>query len=440
MPTTQPPTITYPFQPNHAHECEGDPRLDPTLLHLLRPNLRRASKLWLPSYQRTLLRTYAATPPRFVLVFANAKCAPTKPTRKRTSTRDRRRARPYSRRPTRSARVAFACTCLGVHDTSDSAHHIRVAVQNTPEARALYSALRLSTAQPCTPQRHIASVAMLPTRTECKLARAVKSAAERQCMQYVRNVTLAAFRDIMRNASTFATTGEMRAYGVAHIRRALHFPTDTPEEDFLAYPPILTVDGGGETLVAQTGIDRVHPKTFDDVPLVHAQRPLVLLDLGARYAGYCADITRTFPVHPDGQCTRAQQLVLDAVRRLHAHGCKRVHDAVHTGATLSYGDIAQEVHTRLQDELHTLAAHGGVLDDDHAALDTHYYCPHGLGHTVGLQVHDAPEAHELGALRKGMVVTIEPGIYTSQMCVRWEDTVIVGEAVGRWVGRFSLRA
>ena len=149
--TTQPTTFTYPFQPNHAHECEGDPRLDPTLLHLLRPRLRRASKLWLPSYQRTLLCTYADTPPRFVLVFANAKCAPTKPTRKRTSTRDRRRARPYSRarRPTRSrsARVAFACTCLGVHDTSDSSHHTRAAVQNTPEARALYGALRLSTAQ-----------------------------------------------------------------------------------------------------------------------------------------------------------------------------------------------------------------------------------------------------------------------------------------------------
>ena len=127
---------------------------------------------------------------------------------------------------------------------------------------------------------------------------------------------------------------------------------------------------------------------------------LVLLDVGARFGYYCADITRTVPA--SGVFTPEQKdlyvLVLRAQERAIA--------AVRPGARLR-GEVLQAARAVLEER----------------GLQDHFL--HGIGHYVGLEVHDAgdPEA----PLEPGCVVTVEPGIYLPEkgLGIRIEDMVRV---------------
>jgi Xaa-Pro aminopeptidase len=126
---------------------------------------------------------------------------------------------------------------------------------------------------------------------------------------------------------------------------------------------------------------------------------LILMDMGAEYAHYAADITRTFPVN--GRFTPEQrkiyQLVLDAQKAAFA--------LVRPGAYMEDLDaVARKV-----------ISDAGYGD----------YFIHGLGHFVGLDVHDAGRQNE--PLAEGMVITLEPGIYIPEkrLGVRIEDDVLV---------------
>ncbi|HIB76837.1 MAG TPA: aminopeptidase P family protein [Flavobacteriales bacterium] len=124
--------------------------------------------------------------------------------------------------------------------------------------------------------------------------------------------------------------------------------------------------------------------------------------------GYCADITRTFPVY---SFSPYQQKVYDAVKRLYTIGEKMVKPGVY------FIDIQRTVQHALQQELQQL----GIKD----YTEVNKYMPHGLGHSVGLQVHDFPQIMHIGPLCEGMVLTIEPGIYVPEVCVRIENTIVV---------------
>ena len=129
---------------------------------------------------------------------------------------------------------------------------------------------------------------------------------------------------------------------------------------------------------------------------------LVLVDAGARVDGYCSDCTRTFatgalPAELEeayAVCRRAQESALAAVRA-GANG-REVHE-------LARGTIEESGREHLQ---------------------------HGVGHGVGLEVHEAPVLREGvdAPLVAGNVVTIEPGLYLAgRGGVRIEDLVVVGE-------------
>jgi Xaa-Pro aminopeptidase len=160
---------------------------------------------------------------------------------------------------------------------------------------------------------------------------------------------------------------------------------------------------------------------------------LVLIDAGAEYLGYAGDITRTFPVN--GRFTEAQaaiyQLVLDC--QLFALEC------VKPGASVI--GINDLVVVKMTEGLLAL----GLLKGDLATLmETKAYKAfymHGLGHPLGLDVHDVGyigTVTEPRPLAPGMVITIEPGLYISVdadvderwkgIGVRIEDDVIVTES------------
>jgi Xaa-Pro aminopeptidase len=189
------------------------------------------------------------------------------------------------------------------------------------------------------------------------------------------------------------------------MRKRTHTVADC---DTTAYTTILTLNGHGKH-TTRTGIQRVHP-TFENHALHHHTKPLLLLDMGARYGGYCADITRTFSTTTP---TNRQIDIYRSVLTLYELGESMVKPGV------LYEDIDRAVMKQLVVELKRL----GFSD----YTNTYKYMPHSLGHSVGIEVHDTPDIMSVGRLRTNMVLTIEPGIYTDEMDIRIENTIVVTE-------------
>lgn len=131
------------------------------------------------------------------------------------------------------------------------------------------------------------------------------------------------------------------------------------------------------------------------------QGTLVVVDLGCVVDGYCSDCTRTFAT---GELDDDAQAVYELV--LSAQG--RALEAVRPAADVRAVDAVAR-------EAIAAAGHG-----EHFG--------HGLGHGVGMEVHEAPRLSPLGdgRLRAGNVVTVEPGVYVpGSFGVRIEDLVVV---------------
>jgi Xaa-Pro aminopeptidase len=124
-----------------------------------------------------------------------------------------------------------------------------------------------------------------------------------------------------------------------------------------------------------------------------SNKELILMDLGAEYRGYTADITRTIPVN--GKFSPEQKQIYELVLLAQEEGMKVAKE----GATM-----------RGIDEVTKNIINKGLFDLGIIKSETekHSYCPHGCCHPIGLDVHD-PRIR--GALKENMVITIEPGIY-----------------------------
>jgi len=133
---------------------------------------------------------------------------------------------------------------------------------------------------------------------------------------------------------------------------------------------------------------------------------LVTVDCGARFEGYHADMTRTVAI---GQPAGWQSEIYEIVERAQAAGVA----AARSGADV--GDL-----DALSRDLIEAAGHGAHFS-------------HGLGHGVGLQIHEAPIIgyDRTGTLQDRVPITIEPGIYLPGMGgVRIEDTLVVRAGTG----------
>ena len=133
---------------------------------------------------------------------------------------------------------------------------------------------------------------------------------------------------------------------------------------------------------------------------------LVLVDAGAEYRGYAADITRTFPV--DGRFSREQRALHDLVLAAHAAAMAQARAGVPWEAG---HQAAVEV---LADGMLSLGLLKGSLEKIVADGGYRRFYPHKTGHWLGLDVHDVGDYRidgESRLLEPGMVYTIEPGIY-----------------------------
>ena len=141
---------------------------------------------------------------------------------------------------------------------------------------------------------------------------------------------------------------------------------------------------------------------------------IVVLDVGAQYSGYSADITRTLPAN--GKFTQRQREIYDIV--LGAQNAAMA--ALKPGMTLcKSGDKSV-----YKISFEYINSHGKDL---HGKRLGQYYI-HGLGHHIGLDVHDPGDYCK--PLQSGMVVTMEPGIYIPEenLGVRIEDDVLITDS------------
>lgn len=144
---------------------------------------------------------------------------------------------------------------------------------------------------------------------------------------------------------------------------------------------------------------------------------LVLMDFGAEYGGYCADLTRTVPVN--GKFSKRQKDVYNGCLQLHNYAKSILKPGISIlDYTEKVGDEATKVFLKLG-----LISQQDIKNEDKDNRAYRKYLYHGISHHLGIDVHDLGTRTE--PIKAGMVFTIEPGIYIEeeQMGIRIENNV-----------------
>ncbi|MFI5131524.1 MAG: aminopeptidase P family protein [Chitinophagales bacterium] len=158
---------------------------------------------------------------------------------------------------------------------------------------------------------------------------------------------------------------------------------------------------------------------------------LLLMDVGAEYHGYTADVTRTVPA--DGKFSSEEKIIYQLVYDAQEAAFKLLREGTRWRDA---GDAARNV---IADGLFKL----GIIKDK---TDVGKYYPHGLSHHIGLDVHDRGVSD---TLKKDMVITIEPGIYIPEgsdcdkkwwsIAVRIEDDALITKNGYELLSHFAPR-
>ena len=206
--------------------------------------------------------------------------------------------------------------------------------------------------------------------------RHIKSPYELKLMQHAIDITTEA------QMRSMATVG--RASWEYEVHAEVEYTFRRRNADHWGYPSIVGCGANATTL-----------------HYVESQSPvkkgeLLLMDVGAEYEHYTADVTRTYPVN--GKFTKEQaeiyQIVYDAQEAV----------AKATTPGVTFGQLSQIANNTLRDGLFKLGLVTDVKSNQHRV-----WAIHGLGHWLGMNVHDVGD---YGAkLAPGMIYTNEPGIY-----------------------------
>lgn len=230
--------------------------------------------------------------------------------------------------------------------------------------------------------------------------RVVKAAEEIELLREACRITRKGFARVARKVKPGMFEHEVEAeFAHEFIRNRARF----------AYSPIIA---GGANACVLHYLDNDRKLKNGD---------LLLLDVGASYANYNADLTRTIPVN--GRFTRRQKQVYNAVLRV----LRAMIDAARPGVL--HRDWQRQSQTLMNEELVGLGLlkRSEVKKQDPENPACRKYYMHGLGHPLGLDVHDVGYTSEPFA--PGWVLTVEPGIYIPDegLGVRLENDILVTE-------------
>jgi Xaa-Pro aminopeptidase len=142
---------------------------------------------------------------------------------------------------------------------------------------------------------------------------------------------------------------------------------------------------------------------------------MILMDFGAEYGGFCADLTRTVPVN--GKFSPRQKQVYNACLNIHKYCASILKPGI---SIVDYTDKAGEEATAQFLKI-GLIKKADVKNEDKDNRAYRKYLYHGISHHLGIDVHDLGTKTE--PIKPGMVFTIEPGIYIEEekMGVRIEN-------------------
>lgn len=218
--------------------------------------------------------------------------------------------------------------------------------------------------------------------------RLIKTPQEIELMQRAADITAAAHVEAMQTVRPGMNEYEVEAMIDFYFRK-----------NGAAAPAYGSIIGGGANATVLHYVSNNAPLNDGD---------LLLIDAGAEYQGYAADITRTFPIN--GKFTQAQREIYDLVLETQI-SCV---DMVRPGVTND--DIKTHSIQMITEGLLRLGLLHGKAEDLIKEKKHEAFYMHGLGHYLGLDVHDVGRYYIDGEPRKleaGMVMTVEPGVYIS---------------------------
>ncbi|WP_194974193.1 aminopeptidase P family protein [Aquiflexum lacus] len=229
--------------------------------------------------------------------------------------------------------------------------------------------------------------------------RAVKEKEETDQMQIACDITEKGFRRILSFVKPGVTEYEIEAEFIHEFIRN--------RSRGFAYEPIIA--GGANACVLHYIENKEVCKDGD----------LILMDVGAEYGNYNADMTRTIPVN--GRFTKRQKEVYNAVLRVKRGAMNILRPGI------SIQDYHKEVGLMMQSELLELGLidQTDIKNQDPKTPAYKKYFMHGTSHHLGLDVHDVGTMHE--PITAGMVFTVEPGIYIQGegLGVRLENNIVI---------------
>ena len=229
--------------------------------------------------------------------------------------------------------------------------------------------------------------------------RALKSAMEVELMQTAVDITHAAFTRVLQ----FIRPGVMEYEIEAEVYHAFISRRSAGP----AYSSIIASGDRARTL---------HYITNDQEC---KDRELVLMDFGADYSGYSADLTRTVPVN--GKFSQRQKEVYNACLHIHQFAKSLIRPGLNFA---SYNKQIAEEAGKAFEKIGLLSqADLKNQGPENPAFAKYMY--HGISHHLGIDVHDL--GARSGPMEEGMVLTVEPGIYIEeeQMGIRIENDVVI---------------
>ncbi len=241
------------------------------------------------------------------------------------------------------------------------------------------------------------------------------------------NIDVRSLRTLMANLREVKTKEELvllkkaieiSAIGQIEIMKAIHPEMSEAEiqgvhefvykkygSEYEGYPSIVGVGNNGCVL------------HYIENTKMSAGKEMVLMDLGAEYHGYTADVTRTIPAN--GKFNKEQRAIYDLVYAAQEEGISKT----------VVGTTMKEIDQAGRDIINQGLIDLGIIE---TVEQGRKYFPHGTSHHIGLDVHDLSNR---GELKENMVITVEPGIYIPEgsdcdekwwgIAVRIEDDILV---------------
>jgi Xaa-Pro aminopeptidase len=235
---------------------------------------------------------------------------------------------------------------------------------------------------------------------DMNILRGVKQPEEVELVKKAVEISSIAHAEVMRAIKPSMSERELQG-----IFEYVHKKYGAEDE---GYPPI--VGAGANACILH----------YEENNVTGVKNQLVLMDVGAEYHGYSADVTRTVPAN--GKFTDEQKAIYQLVYDAQEEVFKLCKDGV------PYSQLEQKTQEVLANGLMKL----GIISK---AEDVKTYYPHGVSHHLGLDVHDKGEYGK--NLKENMIITVEPGIYIPEgskcdkkwwnIGVRIEDDVVIGK-------------